>query len=175
MQVFDLRWLNAPLTLDCFEEDRNHVGPGSGDFFERMGVIKRHTNEPGDQGGKSLLNLGVTCGRQRCERASMKSVLVDDDFRRLDPPIMAVFPCDLDCSLVGFKPRIAKKDIGHSRTFDQFAGEGFGQRVLEQIGMMNQPTHLIAQRLDEAWMSVAQCVDRNPGERVEIGLARCIK
>jgi hypothetical protein len=41
--------------------------------------------------------------------------------------------------------------------------------------MMNEPTHLIAQCFNEGRVPVTQSVNGNPGQRVEIALAGCIK
>ena len=48
MKVFDACWLTSTLSLDRFEEDRDNVRPGSGDFFKSLGVIEGYTNKPRD-------------------------------------------------------------------------------------------------------------------------------
>jgi len=63
----------------------------------------------------------------------MKCVFVDDDFRRINSSIVAVLACDLDRSLGGFEPLIAKEHIGHSGPFNQFVRQSFCQRILKQI------------------------------------------
>jgi hypothetical protein len=101
----------------------------------------------------------------------MKGLLIHHDLGPLDALVMAEFARQLQGGLVGFQAGGAEKDIAHARQLDQFLGQNFLVGYVVIVAAVDDLSNLILQRRHQLGVVVAQGVDRNTTERVQIRLA----
>ncbi|EWS53574.1 hypothetical protein X551_03632 [Methylibium sp. T29] len=160
--------VDAALALDHLEEDRHHVRPRLGRFLDRRHVVQRHPHEALHQRPEAGLHLGVAGGRQRGDRAAVKGLLVDDDLRAVDALVVTELARDLQRGLVGLQPGAAEKGIGQPAQIAQPGGELLLQRRLVVVRAVDQLADLVGQRRHQPRVGVAQGVDGDPAQRVEV-------
>ena len=149
-------------------EDRDHVRMLGRDPFDRGHVVQRYPHETRHERLEALLHLGIARGRQRGDRATVERVVVHDDLGMRDAAIVAVLARDLQRRLVGLEARIAEEHLVHARQRGQLVGQRLLQPDLVDVRRMDQLRRLVGDRGHQARMVVAERVDGDAGETVEI-------
>ncbi|OIQ71133.1 hypothetical protein GALL_472500 [mine drainage metagenome] len=168
LQIIDVRGLDPALALDGLEKDRDDIGVGIGDLLQCRRIVQRHAHEALDQRLETFLHLGIGGRRQRGQRAAMEGAFEHHDFRPGDTAIVAVQPGQLDCRLVRFQSGIAEKRRIHLAQDAKPVGQLFLQGNAIQIGAVDELAHLIGEGRHQPRMRMAQGVDRDARQGVEI-------
>src|SRR3954452_4798748 len=79
---------------------------------------------------------------------------------------------ELQRRCVRFRAAVAEERAHHAARANQLFGEDARGRVIEEIRDVQQRVRLIAQRFDEARMTISERVDGDATEKVPILLAR---
>jgi hypothetical protein len=152
---------NTATTLGCWWRLR-----------ERGQVVQRHAHEALDQRAEAGLHLGVAGGRQRGDRAAVEGLLVDDDLGPLDALVVAELARDLQRRFVGLEARCCRRrPLVRPDSSTQFGRQRFLQRHLVVVRAVDQLGHLVLQRRHQLRVVVAQRVDGDAGQAVEVALA----
>ena len=168
LQVLDARGRDATFALNRFEENRHDVGPLGCDALDRCEIVQWHAYEPGHERPEALLHLGIASRRQGRDRAPVKGVFIDDDFGILDAAIVAVLARDLERRFVRFEPRVAEEHTVHAGQRGELVGQRLLQADLVYVGRVNQLARLVGDRGDQARVAVAERIDRDTRETVEV-------
>jgi hypothetical protein len=105
----------------------------------------------------------------------VESALEHDDGGLLDAARMPVQPRQLDGGLVGFRAGIAKKAILHLRNLRQCRAELFLRCDAIEIRSVDQLVGLRANGRRNRWMRMAQSVDCDAGDAVQIAASVSVK
>jgi hypothetical protein len=84
---------------------------------------------------------------------------------------MAVLACDLERGLVGFQARVAEEGVGQARELGQPGAELLLQRHAVVVGAVDELGDLVLQRRHQLGMGVAQRVDGDAAQAIEVLLA----
>ena len=101
----------------------------------------------------------------------MERLVVHHDLWLVDAFHMAELTCQFDGGLVGFQTAVAKERIGHAGQLDQLGSECFLQGDMVVIATVDHLAHLVLQGGCEFGVGVAQGVDGDTRQRVEVALA----
>jgi hypothetical protein len=80
----------------------------------------------------------------------------------------------LDRRLVRLGAAVAEEDARRERMLDQAFGQVGLRRRVVKIRRVDEPGRLLLERLLEGGMAVTEDVDRDPGDQVQVLLARCV-
>src|SRR6185369_5313071 len=117
------------------------------------------------------LDLGVAGRRQGRDRAAVESRLVDDDLGTLDALVVAELARDLERRLVGFEARVAEERVAEPRELAQLGRQLFLERDQVVVRAVDELADLVVERRNELRMRVAERVDGDAAERVEVFLS----
>ena len=98
----------------------------------------------------------------------MESLFHDDDGRRLDALLVTVVACQLDGGFVGLTAGIAEKHFLHARTLAQLVGQCFLAGHPVKVGGVQHATGLLGDGRHQSRMGMAQRIDGDPGECVQV-------
>ena len=84
---------------------------------------------------------------------------------------MGVFARQLDRALVGLSAGVAQERATAEARLAEPLGQLHRRLRVEEIRGVHEPPRLLAEGLDHLGMAVAQGVDRDPGQEVEIALS----
>ena len=85
--------------------------------------------------------------------------------------LVGIAPGQLDGGFHGLGAAIAEERPLHSRDLQQLAGQQGLIGVIEEVGDVDRLLELLAHRVDDTGMIVAQGTDCDAGEQVEVTLA----
>ena len=160
--------VHAAFALDRFKEHSHDVRVAFGGCLQGFDVVDGHADKSFDQRTKPSLYFGVARGAQRGNGATMKSLFVDHDFRALNATVMAELARQLQRRFVRFQAGGAEEDVGHAGALDQQAGQHFLVRHMVVVGGVDQLGQLVLQRRHQLGVVVAQGIDCNPAQRIQI-------
>ena len=170
-QVIHVRRIDATFTLDRLQKHRHHVGVAGGGRLQGGHIVEGHADEALHQRAEAGLDLGVAGGAERGDRAAVEGLFVHHNLGSLDALVVAEFARQLQRRLIGLQPGGAEKHIGHARQFDQFGRQRLLVRHMVVVGGVNQLGELVLQGRDQLGMVVAQRVDRDAAQCIEVALA----
>jgi len=151
--------VNTPFPLNGFKQDPG--GAFIDSLLQRFTIIQGNMTESGKQRVKPHFDLFLSGRRNSTECSAMKRSIDGNDpvFLRLaSKAVTGALPGQLDESLVGFCPGIAKENFsGSSNHFfnEEFRQKGLFPDVI-QIGTMNQLPALLHQSFPQDFRAVAQ-------------------
>jgi len=94
--------------------------------------------------------------------------LVDDDLGALDALVVTELARDLERRLVGLEARVAEERVRKTRELAQLGRQLLLERDQVVVRAVDQLADLVVERGDQPRMGVAQRVDRDPAERIEV-------
>jgi len=168
LKELTLSGLDSSLSLDGLQKDRADLGVLVQGLSHSRNAVERNADEALDERLESSLDLGVRGGRERCEGAAVEGLFEDHNLGTLKAQAVAMLARKLDGGLIGLEPRIAEEGIGHARALRQRLRELFLEGGPVVVGDMDEGGDLLLKGLDQSWVGMAQGVDRNSGERIEI-------
>ena len=98
----------------------------------------------------------------------MKGAVENDDFGHLHAALVAEQPGHLDGGFVGLKARVAEKHVAQTTALNQHSGQLLLQLDVVEVGGMDDLADLLAQGGHQARVGMAQRVDRNACQAVEV-------
>ncbi len=162
--------VDAAFALDHFEHDRRRALAER--RFQRRDVVRRHEARARHQRFEILAVLGLPRDRERAERPSVEGIVQRDHLVLIRVNRAPVRVRHLERALHRLRPGIAEEAAlqpAHLR-------QPFGQRalilVVIEVGSMQQEARLRADDFGDPRMRVAQRVDTDPGDQVQVSLAR---
>src|ERR1700739_3547132 len=84
-------------------------------------------------------------------------------------------PRELQSAVDRFRAAVGEKDVVQARPFGELAGQGSLVRVVIKIREVNRLGRFAANDLDDARMGMAEGVDGDAPEKIEIFLAGAVK
>ena len=164
--------INPAFALNGFEEDG---ADGIVEFgFEIGDIIEADKFDAGNERleGKTILFRGGDADGAEC--AAMKRI-----FERQDTVLAgwrtgivggsaARQPGQLESAFDGFSTAIGEENAIEAGPLGKFASQRALKRVVKKIGKMNRARGLAADDLDDAGMRVAQSVDGDAAQKIEI-------
>ena len=157
---------DARLALDRFEDDRGDGVVDGG--LERRHVVVRHE---GDVAGQRLERLAVGGLGGECERTHRAAV---ERALRRDDPGAAGAAGQLEGGLVGLRAGVAEEDarvVAPAEEGDQALGERHLRLGGEEVGDVAEGRELGRHRLHQRGVRVAEGVDGDAGQQVDVLLA----
>ena len=150
--------VHARLALDRLDQHRGGVGvDGGGDLGRVDGAEPRHQRRE-----RRLLGL-LRRGAQRAVGAAVERVQRDDHVAA-----RAVLAHELDRRLVGLGARVAEEHAAAQRPRGEPVRQPHVRLGGEQVRDVDQPPDLLLHGRDHARMAVAEVVDRDPAQEVEV-------
>ena len=167
-QVVGRRHVDAALALDRLDEDRDRL-VAHGRRHRRRVVVGDEANA-GQERLEALVVLLLAGGGERGERAAVEGACGRQD---LVPAAVLAAPAagELHRRLVRLGAAVAEKDALGERVPAEERRQFHRRRGVVDVRGMEQGRGLGANRFDDRRMAVAQIVDREAGEEVEIALA----
>ena len=101
----------------------------------------------------------------------MEGVLEHHHFGLGDALVMAELARDLERSLVGFQTGVAEEHVLHAGDLDQLGSQHFLAGHVVVVGAVDHLAHLFLQGGDQLGVRVAQGVDGNAAQTVQVLLA----
>jgi hypothetical protein len=114
------------------------------------------------------LRLAIAGGRQRGDRAAVPGAVHHDDGRHLDAALVAIQARELDRRLVGLGPRAVEERVVHPRELGESRAEALLLGHLVEVGDVHHLRRLVGDGGDQPRVCVAEAVDGDAGERVEV-------
>ncbi len=170
-----VRHIDAALALDRLEQHRHDVWIVRGELLDCRQIVKGHAHKTGHQRLEAGLHLAVAGGRKRRQGAAVEGLFHDDDRGLLDALLVSVHARQLDRGFVGLATGIAEEHLVHAGQRGETIGSGFRLADAIQVRRMHEAADLLAQSLDQSRMIVAQRVDRDSRQGIEIGLALLVE
>ena len=102
-----------------------------------------------------------------CGRGTSRSRVTMAPAPRVPGPLAG----DLDGRLVRLGAAVAEEDLAAVGQPRESLGQPGLRLGVEQVRAVDQPAHLLAHRLDHPRMAVAEVVDRQPGDEVQVAAA----
>ena len=162
------RHAHAALPLDRLEQHGADVAGDGG--LERGEVAVGDVAEAGDERFEALPVLRLPRGGQRGERAAVEGGLrADDDVAGGAVREVRVAAHELDRGLVGLGAAVAEEGAGPGDPGGELLGEPHRPGVAVQVRDVHQRPALLADRPHDRRVAVAEAVDRDPADQVEIG------
>ena len=141
------------------------------DLFQRHFVVGRNETRAGQQRLEVLAIFFLAGDGERAERAAVKGIVQRDDFVFFRINFVAVRTHHFECAFHGLGAGVAEERAGQAAGFGQALGERTLVGVIVKIGCVQQPPSLLANHLHQTRVRVAQCVDADAGDEVQITLA----
>src|SRR5216684_1225885 len=132
--------------------------------FDGVEVVVSDVDEPFRQGLEGIRVFGLPPGRDGSEGAAVERAERRDDRVRAVAIAGAPLACDLDRGLVGLGAGVAQEDARRERELD------LGLGVVE-VGRVDEGLRLRGQRGRDLRVRVAEKVDCNAGDEVEVFVA----
>ncbi len=173
--VVEIRDLDAAFALQHLDPDSANARIGGGRPLDRADVVVRDADESARQRLEALACLVAGRGRERCERASVPGALHDDRLRLGLAVLVAIQAHELQCAFVGLGSGVAEEDFLQTRQRAQAVGELFLLAHTVDVRRVDQSTDLLSQRGDQARMRVAEAVDGDASQRIEIFFALLVE
>ena len=98
----------------------------------------------------------------------MKGFLVHHNLGPLNAFVMAELARQFQGCFIGLQAGGAEKNIAQARDLHQFLGQCLLMRYVVIVGGVDQPSQLVLQRGHQLGVVVAQCVDGNAAERIQV-------
>ncbi len=169
-QVVRVGHVNAALALQHLHQDGDDRLV-LGDALDRGVVVVRHAQEPAHQRLEPRLRLARAGGRESGESAAVPGLFHHDDGGVLDAAVMPVQARDLDRALVGLRTRVGEERVVHPGERADLFREPLLLRHAEEVRGVDELGRLVAQRTHQRRVGVAQPVDRDAREGVQVLLA----
>ena len=167
-QVIHVRRVDATFTLDRLQKYRHHVGVTGGGRLQTGQVIERHADETFHQRAKASLHLGVAGGAEGGNGAAVEGFLVHHDLGPFNTLVMAELARHLERGLVRLQPGGTEKHIAHARQLNQFRSQRFLVGDMVVVGGVDQLGQLILQGWHQLGVVMAQCVDSNAAQSIQV-------
>ena len=168
MQVVGVGEVDAAFALQHFEHDGDDVVVVLADGTDRGQVVEGDAHETGDERLETRLRLAVAGCRQRRQRAPVERMFHDDDVGAVDVALVSVEARELDRRLVRLGAGVAEEHFVHAGQCGKAVGQFFRRRNAIEVGRVQQARRLPGDRSDQRRVIVAQRIDGDPGERVEV-------
>ena len=164
------RWrVDAALALDRLEQHGARLVAHHG--RELREVVVMDVVEAVRQRPEALVVMRLARRRQRRDRAAVEGVPRADDLRFLRVEAVRVLACDLDRALVRLRARVAEERLVEARELDELRGRiGLRARVVE-VRAMDHLARLMRDGIDERRIIMAEHVDGDAAEEIEVFLA----
>ncbi len=159
--------MHASLTLDRLQHDRGRLVRH--ERFDRRKIVEGRIDKPRNERLKAFLHFFLAGRRQRRHRAAVERVLHRDDLEPVRTVLlMPVAPRQLDRRFVRLRAAVAEKDPVGARMIDQHLGESDLRLGVVEIRHMDQLRRLALDRLHQIRMAVAQDIDRDATDKVDV-------
>jgi len=169
-QVTGRRDVDAPLALDGLHENGGRLRAHR--FGERVDVPKRHVHETGRQRLQLGVELRLPGGGQRRQGAAVERLQSADDLVALllqDAP--GIEAGQLDRPFISLRTAVGEENLHAAGQFGQLGGQLHLRDVVIDIGTVHQLGRLPADGFHHARVAVADPVDGDAGEKVQVLLA----
>ena len=170
-QVVQVQRVHTAFALNRLYKHSRHIGVACGCGLQRVHIVQGHADKALDQRAKTGLHLGVARGAERGNAAAMKGLVKHHHFGALNALVVAKLARQLECGLVGLQARRAKEHIGHARERHQLGRQRLLQGDVVVVRRVDQLRELVLQSRHQFCVVVAQGVDRNAAQRVQVLLA----
>ena len=170
-QVVHVQGIDAAFALDGFHKHGHHIGVALRGGLEGVHIVQGHADKPFHQRPKPGLHLGVARGAQRGNAAAMEGLVEHHHLGSVNALVVAKLARQFERGLVGLQPGGAKKHIRHARERHQLGRQRFLQGHVVVVGGVYELRHLVLQGSYQVRMVVAQGIDRNAAQRVQVFLA----
>jgi hypothetical protein len=170
-QIVGFRNLYAALALIGLDQDGDDVLVMRRQLGDRVGVAEGDAHEAAHQRLEAGLHLAVAGRRQGGHGASVKALFHDDDGRIVDAPVMTMETREFDRRFVGLGAGIAEESAVHAGQGAELVGQGLLQGDTVQVRRVDQSPGLLAQGARQFRMGMAQAVDGNASDRIQIPVA----
>ena len=164
---------DAALTLDPFDD--NAGGAFVDDLFQGDLVVGWNEAGAGKQRLKIVAIFFLAGDGKSAQRASMKGIVQRDDLEFFRMDFVAVRAGHFQRAFHGLGAGVAEEGALQAAGFGQTLGERSLISVVIEIGRVKQAAGLFADHLDQPRMRVAERVDADARDEVEIALARWIE
>ena len=165
------RQMDAALRLEGLYE--NGDGLGVHQLFDRFDVVQIGERDVGQKGLESLVELGLSRGRDGPVRAPVKGIVHRDELAlgRIREGLVPPLAGELQRRLDRFRPAVAKERPIGEGAFAKHAGQfGSGNGMVE-VGDVDELTRLPLHRLQNCRIVVSEGVHRQTADEVQVSLA----
>jgi hypothetical protein len=170
-QVIGLWNLHAALALIGLDQHGNDILVMRRQLCNGLGVAERDAHEAADQRLEAGLHLAISGGGEGRHGAPVETLFHDHDGRIVYAPVMAMQARQLDRCLVGLGTGIAEEGAVHAGQCAEPVGQGFLQGNPVQVRGMDQSPGLLAQGARQLRVGMAQTVDGDAGDGIEVLVA----
>ena len=159
---------HAPFALDPFDKHGNSRGGKRGS--DSLQVVEGHMAKSRHHRFEAFFDFVLTRGGNSRQRPAMKGIDCGNDFKA--PFVMTKFTGELEQALIGFGAAIAEEAFTRANKFHQGLGQLSLQRMVVEIGDMNQALGLLDQSFGDGRVRMAQATDRNASAKIQVAFAR---
>jgi hypothetical protein len=171
LQVVDAHRIDATFTLNGLKEHGDHVGVAFGGFLQRFNVVEGHPNEAFDQGPKPFctfsLPVALKVAMLRPWKAFSYTTISGFSMPLSWPNLRASFKR----RFVGFQAGAAEEHVGQPGQLDQFRGQLLLVGHMVVVATVDDLADLVLQRRHQFGVVMAQGVDGDAAESVQVGFA----
>ena len=161
---------HAALALDGLGQDGADVFIH--DVLDGLEVVELGIAEAGGQGLEVAVDGILTGGRASREGAAVEGVLHRDDDEALGMAvILGVLAGELDLAFVGLGAGVGKEDLIKAAVLDDELRGLDGGLIVEVVGAVEDGLRTLLQALDDGGMAVAETVDGDAADEIEVLVA----
>ncbi len=161
---------HAALALDGLGQDGADVFVH--DVLDGLEVVELGIAEAGGQGLEVAVDGILTGGGAGGEGAAVEGVLHRDDDEALGMAvILGVLAGELDLAFVGLGAGVGKEDLIKAAVLDDELRGLDGGLIVEVVGAVEDGLRTLLQALDDGGMAVAETVDGDAADEIEVLVA----
>lgn len=169
LHEFARRRDHAAFALDRLEHHGN--GLVVDQPLDRIDIVDLGLREARHLRRVDRVPAGLAARRHRRERAAVEAVVERDDLVRAVPELAPPFARELDRTFIRFRAAVREEHLVEHAVLREEAGELRHRLVVERGRRVQQLLGLRLQRLDEAFVAVAEAVDRPALDEIQVALA----
>lgn len=161
--------IDAALALDAFDKDA--ASAFVKDLFEFFVVAAVDEADAGHEGLEVGAVLGLSGEGEGADGAAVEGIVEGDDLEFIGRDGAAMGLAHLESAFGGFGARVAEKNTLHAGCFGDLLGEGALVAMEVEVRGVDEESGLFADHFGDAGMGVAEGIDTDAGDEVEIAFA----
>jgi hypothetical protein len=140
-------------------------------LFQRYDVVAGNEVDAGEERLKIAAIFFLAGDGERTEGPSMKRIFEGDDFDFLGRDFASMRASHFERAFHGFGAGVGKENAIESAGFGDALGEGSLIFVVVEVGRVEDEAGLLAKDFGEPGMGIAERVDADAGDQIEISFA----